>query len=282
MGERVARPYPGGRADVAHRRRCATLQPVDSTLSLTYLAAAVIVPPTSLIVLALGGLWLARRRRAAGVALAACSLVALLVLSLPVVAYSLMARLEPPPLPDARAVGDARAIVVLGGGVARGAPDWGGDTLGLFTLQRVRYGARLAKAARLPVLVTGAGPLDGRPGEAALMRETLEHEFGVPVRWFDERARTTAGNAREAAALLRAAGIGRVVLVTSAFHMPRARRAFEQAGLQVVAAPTGYFGHAGTAFEWTHLVPGGDALRVSYLALREMAARLMYRVVDRH
>jgi hypothetical protein len=28
-------------------------------------------------------------------------------------------------------------------------------------------------------------------------------------------------------------------------------------------------------------VPSGDALRVSYLALREMAAGLMYRVVDR-
>ena len=265
-------------------RDCATLRPVDASISLTYLAAAVIVPPTSLIVLALAGLWLARRRRAAGATLAACSLVALLVLSLPVVAFSLMGRLEPPPLAGTRAVGDARAIVVLGGGVARGAPDWGGDTLGVFTLQRVRYGARLAKVTRLPVLVTGAGPLNGRPGEAALMRDALEQEFGVPVRWFDERARTTAGNAREAAALLRAAGIGHVVLVTSAFHVPRARRAFEQAGLQVVAAPTGYVGYvgdAGAAFEWTHLVPGGDALRVSYLALREMAARLMYRVVDR-
>ena len=254
---------------------------MDSPLSLTYLAAAVIVPPTSLVLLALLGLWLARRRRAAGAALAACSVAALLVLSLPAVAYSLMSRLEPPPLDDASAAGDVQAIVILGGGVARGAADWGGDTLGVFTLQRVRYGARLAKATRLPVLVTGAGPLDDRPGEAALMRDALEQEFGVPVRWLDERARTTAGNAREAAALLRAAGIGRVALVTSAFHMPRARRVFEQAGLQVVAAPTGYFGYAGGAFEWTHLVPGGDALRVSYLALREMAARLMYRVVDR-
>ena len=30
-----------------------------------------------------------------------------------------------------------------------------------------------------------------------------------------------------------------------------------------------------------HLVPSGDALRISYLALREMAAGLLYRVVDR-
>jgi uncharacterized SAM-binding protein YcdF (DUF218 family) len=81
--------------------------------------------------------------------------------------------------------------------------------------------------------------------------------------------------------LLRAAGVEHIVLVTSAFHMSRARRAFERAGLQVVAAPTGYFGYADGRFEWPHLVPSGDALRISYLALREMAAGLFYRSVDR-
>jgi uncharacterized SAM-binding protein YcdF (DUF218 family) len=241
----------------------------------------VVVPPVSLILLGLLGLGLRRRRPAFGAALTGLSLIGLLALSLPVTAYSLMSRLEPPPLAGAAAVGNARAIVILAGGTARGAVDWGGDTIGVFTLQRVRYGAWLAKQTQLPVLITGAAPIEGHRGEAALMRDVLEQEFGVAVRWFDERSQNTAGNAREAAALLQAAGIGRVVLVTSAFHMPRAQRAFERSGLQVVAAPTGYFGYAGGGFEWTHLVPSGDALRVSYLALREMAAGLMYRVVDR-
>jgi uncharacterized SAM-binding protein YcdF (DUF218 family) len=249
--------------------------------SLTYLVGGVVVPPVSLVLLGLLGLGLRRRRPAFGAALTAISLVGLLALSLPVTAYSLMTRLEPPPLADPAAAGDAQAIVILAGGIARGAVDWGGDTVGTFTLQRLRYGARLARRTKLPVLITGAAPQEGRPGEAAMMRDVLQQEFGVAVRWFDEQARTTAGNAREAAALLRSAGVERVLLVTSAFHMPRARRAFEQARLQVVAAPTGYFGYAGGEFEWTHLVPTGDALRVSYLALREMAAGLMYRVVDR-
>lgn len=248
-------------------------------MSFTYLVGAVLVPPTSLILLGLLGVGLRRRRPALGAALTAFSLLALLLLSLPVTAYSLMSRLEPPPL---AAVGDAQAIVILAGGVSRGAIEWGGDTVNLFTLQRVRYGARLTKQTGLPALVTGAAPQDGLPGEAEMMRDVLRNEFGVAVRWFDDQARTTAGNAREAAALLREAGVARIVLVTSAFHMPRARRAFERAGLQVTAAPTGYFGYAGGTFEWSHLVPSGDALRISYLALREMAAAGLYLVVDRH
>ncbi|WP_162911004.1 YdcF family protein [Azohydromonas sediminis] len=255
---------------------------MNESLSLTYLVGGVVVPPVSLVLAALLGLWVARRRRALGGAIAATALAGLLALSLPVVAFALMTRLEGPAAPDPRAAArDAGAIVILGGGVARGAVEWGGDTVGVFTLQRLRYGAHLAKALGLPVLITGAAPADGRPGEAAMMRDVLQREFGVDVRWFDERARTTAGNAREAAALLRAAGVERVVLVTHAFHMVRARAAFERAGLQVVPAPTGYMGYAGGAFEAAHLVPNGDALRVSYVALREMAARLLYRAVDR-
>ena len=254
---------------------------MTESLSLTYLLGAVVVPPTSLILLGLLGWALRRRRPAIGNALTGFSLAALLLLSLPLTAAALMGWLEGPPLAEPRALGEAQAIVILGGGTSRGAPEWGGDTINLFTLQRVRYGAWLARSTQLPVLVTGAAPKQGRRGEAALMRDALSGEFGVAVRWFDERARTTAGNAREAAALLHASGVRRVVLVTSAFHMPRARGAFERAGLQVMAAPTGYFGYEGGEFEWTHLVPSGDALRISYLALREMAAGLLYRLVDR-
>ena len=171
--------------------------------------------------------------------------------------------------------GDAQAIVILAGGMSRGAVEWGGDTINLFTLQRVRYGAWLAKRSGLPLLITGAAPDEGRPGEAEMMRDVLRDEFGVPVRWFDDQARTTAGNAREAAALLRAAGVERILLVTNAFHMPRAQRVFERTGLQVIAAPTGYFGYAGGAFEWSspgaqrrcaaHFVPGAarDGRRVA-------------------
>ena len=58
------------------------------------------------------------------------------------------------PLDFARA-SEAQAVVVLGGGLRRDALEYGGDTLGTFTLERVRYGAHVAKRTGLPVLVTG-------------------------------------------------------------------------------------------------------------------------------
>lgn len=254
---------------------------MNEAFSYTYLIGAVLVPPVSLVLLALFGLLLLKRRRRLALLLTGGSLLALLTLSLPVVAFSLMDQLEGPPLPNSRAVGDAQAIVILAGGVSRGAVDWGGDTVSLFTLQRLRYGAWLAKETQLPVLVTGAAPRNGRPGEAAMMRGVLQNEFGVPVRWIEERSRTTADNARLSAAMLQAAGVRRIALVTSAFHMPRAQRVFEQAGLSVVPARTGYFGYAGGRARWQHWVPNGDSLRLSYLALRELVANLKYLITER-
>jgi uncharacterized SAM-binding protein YcdF (DUF218 family) len=46
---------------------------------------------------------------------------------------------------DLAQVSNAQAIVILGGGVRREAPEYGGATLGGITLERVRYGARLAR-----------------------------------------------------------------------------------------------------------------------------------------
>lgn len=85
---------------------------------------------------------------------------------------------------------EAQAIVILGGGVRRHAPEFGGETLGRLTLERVRYGARVARETRLPLLVTG-GALFGGSTEAALMKRALEEEFNVAVRWTEERSRDT-------------------------------------------------------------------------------------------
>src|SRR5688572_22523950 len=141
--------------------------------------------------------------------------VVLLVLSLPVVSHALLRALDPPPPLDMVRARQAQAIVILGGGV-RPAPEFGGETLGRLGLERVRYGARVVRATKLPVLVSG-GTVFGGTAEAPLMKRTLEEEFAVPVRWIEDRSRDTHSNARETAALLLPLGIKRIVLVAHGF-----------------------------------------------------------------
>ena len=245
--------------------------------TLSYAAAALALPPTSLILLALVGLAWSRRSRRLGLGLAYVSLIGLLALGTGAVAQALIRTLEVAPLGDARAA-DAQAIVILSGSRSRGAPEWGGETVRAFTLQRVRYGARLARETGLPILVTGGKPGGGRHAEAELMRDLLRDEFGVAPRWIEAASDTTYDNARLSAALLLPAGIERVLLVTDAWHMPRARPAFERLGLKVTPAPTGYLGQA--ALRPLDLVPNAESLRIAHIALREWLGIAWYRLRD--
>ena len=239
----------------------------------SYVLGQLALPPTSLVIAALAGTLLAMRTRAAGAALAVLSLLSLLAISTTHVAQALLRTLEPPPLQVAQRIGP-QAIVVLAGGRVQASPEWGGDTVNAASLRRLRYGAYLAHQTRLPVLLAGGNPERRGLAEAQLMATVLEREFGIRPRWIEDGSDTTAENARLTAAILTPLGIKRVLLVTDAFHMPRAQRAFHAAGLDPVAAPTGYIGRQ--TFRWQHLVPNAEALGLSNVALREWAAGLWY------
>ena len=177
---------------------------------------------------------------------------------------------------DLRLARDAQAVVILGGGV-RTAPEFGGETLGRLTLERVRYGARIARQTGLPVLASG-GAVYGGTAEAALMKRVLEEEFHVAVRWAEERSRDTRSNAAESAAILRPAGVKRVLLVAHGFDMPRATAEFAAAGLQVVPAPTHVVAAELSFHHPVELLPGMSALQGSHYALYELLGALARRV----
>lgn len=240
-----------------------------------YVLGQLALPPTSLLLLGLAGAWLSRRRHVLGPALTIASLLALLALGTTAVAHALVRSLEPPPLDDARRSG-AQAIVILAGGRVHGSPEWGGDTVSVSTLRRLRYGALLARETGLPVLLSGGNPDGAVLPEARLMQTALERDFGIAARWIDDRSNNTSQNAELAATMLVPVGIGRVLLVTDAVHMPRAIRVFAKSGLTPIAAPTGYVGWR--AFRLQQLVPNAEALRLSNLALREWVAGLWYRL----
>jgi uncharacterized SAM-binding protein YcdF (DUF218 family) len=233
--------------------------------------AALLVPPAGLFALMLLG-WTLRGAgaRRAGTACMGLGLALLLLLSLPAVAALLGALVYDGSRFDPAAAANAQAIVVLGGGM-RIAPEYGGDTLGRLTLERVRYAAHLARETSLPVLVTG-GRLFTLRSEGEVMRDALEQELAIPVRWVESCARNTHENAKFSARLLQAAGVSRVILVSHGVDARRARREFSAAGLQVYAAPTQIPGWGiDSLYE---LLPSAQALDESSLAAYETLANL--------
>ncbi len=196
-----------------------------------------VLPPAGPLLVVFAGLWLARRHRA-GLAVAAAGTGGLWLLSLPAVSAVMLASLSPSQPVDLAQARAAQAIVILGGGVRRDALEYGGDTLGRLTLERVRYGAKLARELQLPVLVSGGSVEAGARTEAELMKEALEREFGVAVRWAETESRNTRENARYTAAILEREGISRVLVVAHGFDVPRVHAEFESAALVPLVAPT--------------------------------------------
>lgn len=242
-------------------------------LWLKFLVKALVLPPNGPLLVAIVGLALAGRAPRLGRRIAWAGVLVLLVLSMPAVGTLLTRGLDRTPALDPTKASDAQAIVILGGGVRRYASEYRGPALGGITLERVRYGAYLARATGLPLLVSGGAAAD-MPAEAPLMRKALTEEYGVPVRWIESKARNTRENAVNSAALLAASGVRRVILVGHSFDFPRTRREFEAAGLSVVAAPIGVPSpEPPTVLDF---IPSLAGLQRSYFASYELLANALY------
>jgi uncharacterized SAM-binding protein YcdF (DUF218 family) len=241
------------------------------------LLTALLLPPAGPLLLALLGLLLMARRWLGGAIVSLLGIASLWFLSCNAVgvglAHTLLPQVQALNLRGA-ALADAQAIVVLGGGVHARAPEYGRAQPSGSTLERVRYGAWLARQTKKPLAFAGgvgwaATGTDTAP-EAEVARHVLHDEYGLELRWSDSRSRDTAENARMLADTLRGDKIQRIVLVTHASHMPRARAAYEKAGFQVTPAPTGFAApREREVLEW---VPSVHGLDLSRQVLREWLA----------
>jgi len=124
--------------------------------------------------------------------------------------------------------------------------------------------------------VSGGQVYERGTPEAVLIAGVLKNELGVPVRWIETASRNTAENARFSRRLLARAHIRRVVLVTSAAHIPRARAAFKRVGIEVLSAATDY--QSGSSHTWLDWRPLAGALGLSAAALYEWLGRVWYRL----
>lgn len=171
------------------------------------------------------------------------------------------------------------AIVVLGGGMEPFAPEYGANNLAAYSLERLRYGVWLGRETGAPVAFSGgvgwSQPTGASEAEAAA--RIAEQDFQRPLRWVEGKSRDTRENATLTVPLLKSAGVNHILLVTHGWHMPRAKRAFDEAaasqGLTVEAAPMGLAPRVERpALEWLPSALGFTRVRN---ALRESFGRLM-------
>jgi len=226
---------------------------------------SLVLPPSSLVLFAATGVIVSRYRPRFGKFLIGMSLFGLLVLSTPWVAGSLIQSLQKfPPISDEQ-LAKCQAIVVLAGGVYRDAREYGGDTIGNVSLERLRYALYLSKLSGVPVLATGGAP-EGGIAEAVTMRISAETDFGQKIRWIEDQSLDTSSSARLSALLLKEVDVRKIALVSHAWHLPRATANFETFGMVVVPAPMGF--SVSTTEHWSFL-PSASALSVSSRALHE-------------
>ena len=232
-------------------------------ITLKALLRTLILPPAGPLIVAIAGSLLIGRRRRLGGALLTAGLASLWLCATPVVADALSRLAERYPALDLNRAAGAQAIVILGGAQARlAAPEYGGPAAGLELLERVSYGAFVARRTSLPVLVSGMAE------ETSAMSASLARDYGVSTRWIENQSRDTYENARFSSRLLRAQGINRIVLVTSSTHLWRAAHEFASAGLEVVPAPVGLWAPRETGV--LRIVPSAAGLLRSYAALYEL------------
>jgi len=235
-------------------------------------------PPAGPLLIAAAGALLWRRWPRTGGGVFALAWLYLYVASIPLTAAVLAERLErfPPLQPREVVARGAEAIVVLGGDLYLNAVEYQGSTVGPAAMMRLRYGASLHRKTGLPLAVTSGDPLEIGVIGGELMARVLRRELDTPVRWVEKRSRNTFENARFTAGMLRADGIERVALVSHAWHLPRARAAFERHGMEVVPAPTAFYRRGPLQRGAFAFLPDDDALSRNTWYVHELIGRLWY------
>lgn len=171
------------------------------------------------------------------------------------------------------------AILVLGGGIRSDRDDEKSEPSPL-TLQRLVEARALAVRTHWPIWVCGGRMKgQGEPSEARVMAKALE-AMGTSIPIFvEDRSRTTWENLLHVKGLFEKAHINRVVLVTNAFHMPRALWAAHRflPDISIFPYPVGKLSDT-TPFSFWDFLPRADALEGNLLALHEWAGIAGYKL----
>src|SRR4028118_177946 len=218
----------------------------------------------------------------------ALALIVLLLGSNSWVASSLVRSLEWQQIPE-KELPTADAIVVLGGATKSAFPPRPAVDLSEEG-DRVLYGAQLYREGKAPLVIASGGRINWRgsgPSESSDMAEIMK-TLGVPTSAIlqDPTSLNTHQNAVNVKKIMKERGIRRVLLVTSAMHMPRSLKIFQRQGIEAIPAPTDFLVTQHDIEESTNsteaivlnLLPDSDRLDKTTRALKEYIGTVVYRL----
>jgi len=206
------------------------------------------------------------------------ALLILLVCSFPLTARSIWVGLEseyqyqpPATLPKADAVLVLSGM--LGGFETQDGyvTEWGDPDRFFVGLQLVKLG----KADRL-IFTRGQMPWSNSPPEGEILEQkALEMGISSDRILLTSIVSNTAEESLAVKDLMAEYGLTKIILVTSSFHLPRAKLLFDKAGVDTYPYPTD-FKAASRDVTWLHFIPSADAFRETSNGIREYIGRFYY------
>ena len=202
----------------------------------------------------------------------------LIICSLPIFSNKLITYLENEYiLSDASSAETADAIVILSGmvktinGKNGFSYEWGEAS------DRIFAGIELIKKNKAPIIILTGGKLPwsvGKP-EGEYLRD-VAIKYGVPNKniLLTENVENTDQEAKAVAELLNKAS-PKIILVTSAFHMPRAQKVFEAAGINIEPFAVDFLSGA-DKYTIMNFIPSAKAFDRTSFFIRELIGRLYY------
>ena len=204
--------------------------------------------------------------------------VAILIFcSLPIISNNLIAYLEKDfTLQNISTIDEADAIVVLSGMLTtiKTESDYEYEFGG--AVDRILAGINLYKDAKAPILILTRGKLPwslGKP-EGEYLKEFVI-EFGIPRKniLLTDNVQNTDDEAKSVKKILKQNN--KIILVTSAFHMPRAKKIFEAAEINTIPFPVDFQTHE-QKFTFVDLIPSAGSLGNTSYFVREIIGRIYY------
>ena len=202
----------------------------------------------------------------------------LIICSLPIFSNKLITYLENGyTLSDAASAKTADAIVVLSGmvrtinGKNGLSYEWGEAS------DRIFAGIELIKKNKAPIMILTGGKLPwsvGKP-EGEYLRD-VAIKYGVPNKniLLTENVENTDQEAKAVGKLLNKTS-PKIILVTSAFHMPRAQKVFEAVGINIEPFAVDFLIGA-DKYTIMNFIPSAGALNQTSFFIRELIGRLYY------